>query len=188
MRYNYEFKLECVEMYKDGKYPETPEGITKESFRGKIRMWVRQAEQLGNESLRHKSKNRKYSDGEKVELIQEMINGKSAKEIAVRTGIDHSVLRRWVKKYRMEGYEGLATKKRGRPAKEKPMAKKKVESAGLTEAEREELVRIRARNEYLEAEIAALKKEQALRYAKWDEELKAKKQRSSKNSKKKDTD
>lgn len=30
MRYSYEFKLRCVELYRQGKYPETPEGLSKE--------------------------------------------------------------------------------------------------------------------------------------------------------------
>ena len=28
MRYSYEFKKKCVEMYKQGKYPDTPSGIS----------------------------------------------------------------------------------------------------------------------------------------------------------------
>ncbi|MEE0369277.1 MAG: hypothetical protein UEB92_01665, partial [Clostridia bacterium] len=28
MRYSYEFKLECIELYRQGVWPETPEGVT----------------------------------------------------------------------------------------------------------------------------------------------------------------
>ena len=28
MRYSYEYKRKCVELYREGKWPETPEGIT----------------------------------------------------------------------------------------------------------------------------------------------------------------
>ena len=28
MRYSYEFKVKCVEMYERGKYPDTPDGVT----------------------------------------------------------------------------------------------------------------------------------------------------------------
>ena len=75
--------------------------------------------------------------------------------------------------------------KKGRPPKE-PQMKKKVTPAPLTESEREELIRLRAENEYMRAEIEVQKKEMALRYERWDTQLKAKKQRSSKNSEKKD--
>jgi len=27
MRYSYEFKLECIELYRQGKWPKTPEDV-----------------------------------------------------------------------------------------------------------------------------------------------------------------
>ena len=41
MRYSYEYKQKCVEMYRQGVYPETPEGLTTRKFHAKIREWVR---------------------------------------------------------------------------------------------------------------------------------------------------
>ena len=64
--------------------------------------------------------------------------------------------------------------------------KKKVDPAPLTESEREELIRLRAEIEYWKAENAVIKKEIALRHERIAAQLKAKKQRSSKNSLKKD--
>ena len=64
--------------------------------------------------------------------------------------------------------------------------KKKTEPAELTPSEREEMIQLKARIEYLEAENAVIKKEIALREERWAAQLKAKKQRSSKNSVKKD--
>ncbi len=52
----------------------------------------------------------------------------------------------------------------------------------LEESEYEELVRLRAENAYIKAEIEVIKKEIALREEKEAARLKAKKQRSSKNS------
>ena len=57
----------------------------------------------------------------------------------------------------------------------------------LNESEYEELVRLRAENEYIKVEIEVIKKEIALREEKEAARLKAKKQRSSKNLEKKDT-
>ena len=37
MRYSYEFKLKCVEMYYQGKYPDTPSGISDDQFQKTIR-------------------------------------------------------------------------------------------------------------------------------------------------------
>ena len=65
--------------------------------------------------------------------------------------------------------------------------KKKAAPAELTPSEREEMVRLRARVEYLEAENAVIKKEIALREEKEAARLKARKQRSSKNSATEDT-
>ena len=39
MRYSYEHNRKCVKMYRNGLYPETPEGINTERFHGKIRKW-----------------------------------------------------------------------------------------------------------------------------------------------------
>ena len=36
MRYSYEFKKECVDLYKQVKQMETPEGTKQEAFRNKI--------------------------------------------------------------------------------------------------------------------------------------------------------
>ena len=56
----------------------------------------------------------------------------------------------------------------------------------LEESEYEELVRLRAENAYIKAEIEVIKKEIALREEKEAARLKAKKQRSSKTSEKTD--
>ena len=65
--------------------------------------------------------------------------------------------------------------------------KKKVVPSELTPSEREELIRLRAENEYLRAENEVIKKQIALRREKFAAQLKAKKLRLSKNSAGKDT-
>ena len=64
--------------------------------------------------------------------------------------------------------------------------KKKTIPTPLTESEREELIRLRAENEYIKEENAVVKKRIALRQEKEAARLKAKKQQSLKNSGKKD--
>ena len=66
--------------------------------------------------------------------------------------------------------------------------KKKIVPAELTLSEREELIRLRAENEYLRTENEVIKKRIALREERCAAQLKAKKLRSSRNSAKKDTD
>ena len=60
--------------------------------------------------------------------------------------------------------------------------KKQIVPAELTPSERKEMIRLRAENERLRAEIAVVKKEIALRDERCVTQLKAKKLRSSKNS------
>ena len=58
MRYSYEFKRKCVEMYYRGEYPDTSEGISTERFHNKVREWVRIEESCGPDALRHKKQNK----------------------------------------------------------------------------------------------------------------------------------
>ena len=41
MKYSYEYKRKCVEMYREGKWPETTEGIQERNFHEIIRKWFR---------------------------------------------------------------------------------------------------------------------------------------------------
>ena len=186
MRYSHEFKMECVEMYKKGRYPETPEGIQQKNFRLMVRRWVRRAEGTGGDALRHRSRNRAWTAEERYSLVAQVMAGKSIQEVAFSAGLNQGQLYSWVRKYKIEGYQGLVHLKRGRPYKE-PSMKKEISPKALTESEREELIRLKAENEYLKAENEAIKKSIALRQEKIAAQLKAKKQPSSKNSEKKDT-
>ena len=185
MKYSYEYKRMCVELYRQGKWPETPEGIQKRDFHETIRRWVRMEDVCGPEALRHKNQNKEWTAEQRYELVAQVLAGRSVKETAFSAGISSGQLHQWVKRYKIEGYEGLATLRKGRPPKE-PEMKKKIEPAELTPSEREEMIRLKSRIEYLEAENAVIKKEIALREERWAAQLKAKKQRSSKNSVKKD--
>lgn len=139
----------------------------------------------GAEALKYTGTNKKWTGEARYELVAQVLAGSSVRGVAISHGIDSGLLYRWVQKYKLEGYEGLVTSSKGRPTKE-PSMKKKAEPKELNESEREELVRLRAENAYIKAENEIIKKEIALREQKWDEQLKAKKQRSSKNSGKKD--
>jgi len=187
MRYSYEYKKMCVELYRQGKWPETPKGVKQKSFQLTVRKWVRMAEACGAQVLQHKNQNKVWTAEEKYELVAKVLAGASNKEIAFTAGIADGLLYQWVRCYKMKGYQGLATQRKGRPPKE-PAMKKKIVPAELTPSEREEMIRLRAENEHLRAENAVIKKEIALREERYAVQLKAKKLRSSKNSAKKDID
>ncbi len=67
MRYTYEYKRKCVELYREGKWPETPEGVSDKSFRDKVRLWVRAEDSRGPEALKHKNFNRNWTPEERLE-------------------------------------------------------------------------------------------------------------------------
>jgi transposase-like protein len=150
-----------------------------------VRRWVRIEEAQGPEALRHKSMNKKWAPEEKLELVLQVIAGKANQAVAFSAGINEGMLYQWVQKYKTKGYNGLVEMKKGRPCKE-PQMKKTTSPTPLTESEREELIRLRAENEYIKAENEVIKKEIALREEKQAALLKARKQQSSKNSEKKD--
>ena len=188
MRYSYEYKRKCVELYRQGKWPEPPDGIKNpKDFHDTIRRWVRLEEANGPDVLRHKSQNKEWAPEERLELVSKVLTGSSIASVAIDAGINRGLLYQWVRKYKTEGYNGLVMMKAGRAPKESQMKKLNYNNPRkLEESEYEELVRLRAENEYIKAEIEVIKKEIALREEKEAARLKAKKQRSSKNSERTD--
>ena len=188
MRYSYEFKRKCVEMYYQGLYPDTPEGIGSTEFHRTIRKWVRIEEACGAEALKYKGQNKVWSPEDKYALVVRVLAGESYTAVALSVGINKGMLYQWVRKYKIYGYNGLISKPKGRKSKDPDMKKIGTRAPKkLNESEYEELIRLRAENAYIKAENEVIKKEIALREEKEAAQLKAKKQRSSKNSVQKDT-
>ena len=188
MRYSYEYKRKCVELFREGKWPETPDGIrTPKNFHDMIRQWVRMEEVNGPDILKHKSQNKVWKPEERLELVSKVLAGASVSSVAIDAGINKGLLYQWVRKYKTEGYNGLVSMKKGYKSKEPQMKKLNYNNPRkLEESEYEELIRLRVENAYIKAEIEVIKKEIALREEKEAARLRAKKQRSSKNSEKTD--
>ena len=164
MRYSYEFKRKCVEMYYQGNYPDTPEGISTKRFRSNIREWVRIEEACGPDALRHKTHNKNWTPEAKLELVAKVIAGASIRSVSVSAGINGGMLYQWVRKYKIYGYNGLISKQKGRKSKNPDMKKIGTRKPPKpNESEYEELIRLKAENEYMKAEIEVIKKEIALR-------------------------
>ena len=173
-------------MYRKGQYPETPKGVSTGRFRHNIRDWLRIIESCGEDALRHKNFNKVWTAEERYELVAKVMAGDSCTNVALNSGIAPGQLYNWIQKYKNLGYNGLVMQKKGRPSKGVKM-EQKPNPTPLTESEREELIRLRVETEYLKAENEVIKKRIALRQEKEAARLKAKKQQSSKNSVKKDT-
>ena len=187
MRYSYEFKKNAVELYRQGQWVETPEGVKQSTFRHKIREWYRRENAQGSEAYKHKNQMRKWTPEDKLELVSKVIAGHSITSVAFDAGINDGMLYQWVRKYKLLGYNGLVTQRKGRKSNNPDMKKINYNNPRkINESEYEELIRLRAENEYIKAENEVIKKEIALREQKQAALLKAKKQQSSKNSEKKD--
>ena len=58
MKCSYDCKRMCVELYREGWRPETPEGLKERNFRCRVRKLVRMEEACGPEVLQHKEQNK----------------------------------------------------------------------------------------------------------------------------------
>ena len=188
MRYSYEYKRKCVQLHRQGKWAKSPDGISTRNFHNMIRKWARIEDANGALALQHPAHNKAWSAEEKLELVSRVLAGESNKSVACKAGISDGMLYNWVRRYKTEGYNGLVGKKKVRKQKDQSMKKNMNidRPRPLVESEREELIRLRAENASIKAENEVIKKEIALREEKEAARLKAKKQRSSKNSGKKD--
>ena len=174
MKYSWEFKLDCVDKYKNGEYIPTP-GMTKsrrDNFLKQVRVWAKAYEDLGVDGLKHSPTNKDWTPEERFALVAKVLAGNSIKSVAKNAHLDSGQLFQWVRRYDERGMEGLQCRK-GRPS----MKKKKAKKARLSPSEREELKLLRERNEYLEMENEYLKKLDALVSEREAAEAKAKKRR-----------
>ena len=155
MRFTKEFKLECVQKYKDGEPINDPGGCKHATFWNSVLEWVRIYDCLGEVGLEHKKPKRNWQD--KMNMIQRVIDGESIKSVAYSNGIKGSLLSKWYKIYQESGIDGLKLDRRGRPPK---MAKKpKTSNEPKTKEELEkELEYLRAENEYLKKLNALVQK------------------------------
>ncbi len=74
MRYSYEFKRKCVEMYRKGIWMETPEGITQKNFRITIRRWCQIEDVHGIDGLRHCNFNKVWTPEQKLEFVESTVD------------------------------------------------------------------------------------------------------------------
>ena len=155
MRYTKEFKLECIRKYKNGEHITDPGGCSHASFHRKIMHWTKIYDQLGESGLDHNKP--MLSLEEKIKCIQRVINGESMCSIASSIGRQETQISAWYNIYLHEGFEGLKSRKKGRPPKMKK-EEKDIESLSLEEQNAE----LKRRLELLEIENEYLKKLAAL--------------------------
>ena len=99
MKYSYEYKRQCVTLYRQGSWPLTPKGVQPQHFRDMIRRWANS-------------------------VSCENICRVFYPSLACQAGINTGMLYTWVRKYKTLGYTGLIPKQKGRPAKHTAMKKR----------------------------------------------------------------
>jgi len=60
MRYSYEFKRKAIELFYQGEWPKTPNGVRTDTFRRQIRDWVKLERLYGSQWV-HKYKTLGYN-------------------------------------------------------------------------------------------------------------------------------
>lgn len=103
MKYSYKFKRQCIELYRQGKWPETPKDIPKRNFHNTIRIWARIEDKCGPEALQHKNHSKIWLPEEKYELVAKVLAGASNKDTAISAGINDGLLYQWLDAIKLKG-------------------------------------------------------------------------------------
>ena len=157
MRWTKEEKLKMVLEYKKNGFTPTMEGCSKKTMYCHIRMWARVYDLYGESGLEHRS--RCWTCEDKVNAVQRVLDGESYHEVAHSLGMStETQVSTWHRKYLELGWDGLKLDGRGRKRK---MGSKPIKPS-KSKSQAEEIVELRKRLEYLEAENAYLKKLAAL--------------------------
>lgn len=128
--------------------------------------------------------NMTYTPEIKETIIERYYSGESINSLAIELNVRCQVIRNWIKKYEQMGYNGLVDN-RGKPGVTKMGRPKKNQvqeqttsttevMAPVTDAEREELNRLRKENYKLKLELACTKKIQALVQQRQNRQMKKK--------------
>ena len=139
MKFSWEFKLECVNKYKNGEYITHPETPNKhESFMKHVRIWAKTYDKLGIDGLKHSPTNKDWTPEKRFELVAKVLAGNSIRSVAKNAHIESGQLCQWVKRYNEKGFDGLQCKK-GRPTKQTVMKNetKKPKKTKLSISEQE---------------------------------------------------
>lgn len=159
-KYNYEFRLQCVEAYLKGNHSIKSFAKEKGIEDSNLRLWLGFYEKYGKAGLKPRVK-QNYDVSFKLEVLsaidKEFLSLRSA---CVQFNIpSDSLIISWQKAYKLHGELGLLPQRKGRPIMMKPQIKRKARKSTKPLTREEELLK---ENEYLKAENELLKKLQAL--------------------------
>jgi len=159
VKYDYEFKLECVKLVADKHYSCESVSKKKGISESNIRKWVSFYREYGKSGLLAR-KNQVYSIDFKLKVLSTIAKDSlSLREARLQFNIpSDSIIVRWKKDFGNFGLEGLKAKPKGRSKSMSNFKRKKRKSDTPLTREEELLLE----NEALRCEIDFLKKLQAL--------------------------
>jgi transposase len=159
IKYDYAFKLECVDLVLNKHYSDYYVSRLKLTSRSNIRKWVSFYKTYGEIGLLPRI-NQSYSIDFKLKVLKALKKESlSLMELGLKFNIpDVAVIVKWKKDFANFGLEGLQPKQRGRPISMSDFKRKKRKSDKPLTRE-EELLK---ENERLRCENALLKKLDAL--------------------------
>ena len=157
MRWTKEEKLKMVLEYKKNGFTPFVEDCSKKTMHDHIRIWERVYDLCGESGLEHRIRHWTYED--KANAVQRVLDGEPYIRVAHSLGMStETQVLTWHRKYLEFGWDGLKLDGRGRKRK---MGNKPIKSF-KSKSQPSEIVELRKRLEYLEAENAYLKKLAAL--------------------------
>lgn len=106
-RYSHEYKIECIESFKQGRWPETSPGISEHNFKITVRRWAKIAEANGFDALKHKAFDKVWTPEEKMELVSRVLAGNSNLSVSLAAGIHPGMLYQWVRNHFSERYKKI---------------------------------------------------------------------------------
>ena len=159
-KYNYKFRLDCVEAVLKGNHSITWIAKKKGIDQRNLRLWLGFYEQYGNEGLKDRKRSNYTSTFKHAVLLAIDKEQLSLRAACFRFNIpSDSVIISWRKAYELNGLLGLKPQPKGRPQKMKLPIKRKARKSTKPLTREEELL---LENEYLKAENELLKKLHAL--------------------------
>lgn len=157
---DYELKLKIVREKEEGygsKYLSKKYNIKLRT----IKNWINQYQMFGEDGLKKSMSKTNYSGEFKLSVLKYRQNHElSYRQTAEHFGIKNpSTIANWKRTYEEKGFDALYVSA-GRPRKngDSSMPKNTKRPKTLNKSEREELIELRERNQYLEAENLYLKK------------------------------
>jgi len=152
---SYEEKIELYNDYKSGmKWKELYSKY--EIKRYVINYTIKIIDKHGVDILKPRKNNRYSSEDKKRMINRVLLNNESIYFVSIDEGLlNHSMLSRWVKKCRENGYN-IVERKRGRPTM------KKITKQKTNETQEEKIKRLEEENLYLKAELEYSKKLRAV--------------------------